>query len=58
MNFKRSTFCVNCTCVEVALTPRWVLVRDSKDPDGATLRFTSEEWAEFLRGAKAEEFDS
>jgi hypothetical protein len=32
-------------------------VRDSKDPTGPILRFTREEWAAFLGGAKEGEFD-
>jgi hypothetical protein len=32
-------------------------VRDSKDPDGAVLRYTSAEWAAWLDGAKKGEFD-
>ena len=45
------------TCVDVALRRRHVLVRDSKDPDGARLRFTHQEWVVFLLGARAGEFD-
>lgn len=36
-------------CVEVADTPRAVLVRDTKDPDGVTLTFTADAWAAFTR---------
>ncbi|MEV5412976.1 DUF397 domain-containing protein [Thermopolyspora sp. NPDC052614] len=36
-------------CVEVAaLRPGVVVVRDSKNPSGATLSFTSEDWNAFL----------
>lgn len=34
-----------------------VYVRDSKDPDGPVLRFSSAEWAAFVAGARAGEFD-
>jgi hypothetical protein len=34
-----------------------VLVRDSKDPDGPKLAFTTAEWDAFLAGAKDGEFD-
>jgi hypothetical protein len=44
-------------CVEVALTPVLVGVRDSKDRDGAVLAFGSGDWASFLDGVKAGEFD-
>ena len=35
-------------CVEVALTPATVHVRDSKDRQGVRLVFTPTAWAEFL----------
>ncbi|MFC0862912.1 DUF397 domain-containing protein [Sphaerimonospora cavernae] len=36
---------------------RLIAVRDSKDPDGPKLFFTSDEWSAFLQGVKADEFD-
>jgi len=36
-------------CVEVADASRLVAVRDSKDPDGPKLAFTSSEWRAFTR---------
>ena len=45
-------------CVEVAATPGGgVVVRNSKRPDGPTIRYTDAEWRAFLIGAKAGEFD-
>ena len=45
-------------CVEVAGNlPGIVAVRDTKDPDGGTLIFTHAEWAAFLAGVRAGEFD-
>ena len=45
-------------CVEVAqLQDGRRLVRDSKNPDGAILTFTPNEWRAFLDGAKDGEFD-
>jgi hypothetical protein len=35
-------------CVEVASTPGVVLVRDSKDAQGARLAFASDAWAGFV----------
>lgn len=35
-------------CVEVAVAPDRVLVRDSKDPDGPRLSVTATEWRSFL----------
>lgn len=37
-------------CVEVALLPETVLVRDSKDPDGPRLRVPVESWRVFVGG--------
>ena len=53
----RAPFCENGTCVEVASAGDGVAMRDSKDQDGPMLRFTRAEWAAFLSGAKAGDFD-
>jgi len=43
----------NGNCVEVAArSGDHVNVRDSKNPDGAMLRFTPEEWTAFLAGLR------
>lgn len=39
-------------CVEVAVTRAAIGIRDSKDPDGATLRVSLAEWRAFLRELK------
>lgn len=44
-------------CVEVAMRPDTIGVRDSKDPASAVLAFTPSEWAAFIGGVKAGEFD-
>jgi len=44
-------------CVEVAVLEDRVLVRDSKEPDGAVLTFTHSEWRAFVGGATDGEFD-
>ena len=44
-------------CVEVANVPGGVLVRDSKNPQGALLRFSAKEWRAFLDGCISGEFD-
>lgn len=55
---KASASQVNGNCVEVAALPDGgVAVRDSKDPDGPTLRFTAAEWFAFADGVAAGEFD-
>jgi len=45
-------------CVEVAGNlPGVVAVRDSKDPDGPVLGFGPAEWAAFISGVRAGQFD-
>ena len=41
-------------CVEAAKTPlRMIAVRDSKNPTGPTLVFTTAEWRMFLQGVQS-----
>jgi hypothetical protein len=47
----------NGNCVEVAQLPEAIALRDSKNPSGAALIFTPDEWAAFIEGAKDGEFD-
>jgi hypothetical protein len=47
----------DATCVDVAIIGPAVLVRDSKDPAGPVLRFSFAEWAVFLLGVRAREFE-
>ncbi|MEU3167854.1 DUF397 domain-containing protein [Streptosporangium sp. NPDC006930] len=45
-------------CVEVARMDNRYLVRDSKDPDGAVLSFSSGGWTAFLSRVKTGDFDT
>jgi Domain of unknown function (DUF397) len=58
--FRTSSFCSNMGCVAVAATPGGeILVRDTKDSEnGPVLRFTEQEWIDFLNGVEAGEFTS
>jgi hypothetical protein len=47
----------NGACVELAALADGVAMRDSKDPNRPALRYTREELAAFIAGAKAGEFD-
>lgn len=59
MQWWRSSRCGGGACVEVAAGPDGqVLMRDSKDPDGPTLAFTTAEWEAFVAGIRAGEFDA
>jgi Domain of unknown function (DUF397) len=44
-------------CVEVALDPAEVAVRDSKHQEGPVLRFNVNEWEAFLAGVRNGEFE-
>jgi predicted secreted Zn-dependent protease len=44
-------------CVEVAATEALRLARDSKNPDGPVLAFTSHAWNAFMSSIKAGEHD-
>jgi hypothetical protein len=47
----------NGSCVEARRHGEHIELRDSKDPSGPVLRFTSAEWDAFLHGARHSEFD-
>ena len=55
--FKSSRSAGNGACVEVALLPQAVVVRDSKDPRGPVLTFDPDAWREFIGSARTGEFD-
>jgi hypothetical protein len=56
--FRKASGCADKNCVEVAVTPDAVGMRDSKDNGhGAVLTFTPDEWAAFLGAARKGEFD-
>lgn len=49
---KSSKSAVEGNCVEVAVAPEIVGVRDSKDRDGDVLVFPQQKWADFLAGLR------
>lgn len=55
-NWVRPSRCGNTNCVEVAKDGDEVLIRDSKHPEQAPLRFTRAEWDAFTAGVRAGEF--
>jgi Domain of unknown function (DUF397) len=56
--FRTSSFCTLGNCVEVGRAADGaILVRDTKDRTQQALAFTDEEWAAFVAGVKAGEFD-
>jgi Domain of unknown function (DUF397) len=46
--FLRSSFCQGGMCVEVAQSGDEILMRDGKDVSVAPLRFSKEEWRQFV----------
>lgn len=59
VDFVKSSFSKNNpkTCVMVAVKPKGIAVRDSKDPAKVTLFFSHDEWAAFTKGVKSGEFN-
>ena len=56
--FKSSRSGASRNCVEVAFLPRDLVgVRDSKQPAGPALVFTSDEWSAFVNAADRGRFD-
>jgi hypothetical protein len=56
---KSSLSFANGNCVEVASLPGGGIgIRDSKNREGAILRFTPDEWHAFLGGVRNGEFDN
>ncbi|BBH65486.1 DUF397 domain-containing protein [Actinoplanes sp. OR16] len=56
--FKSTRSGTDCdNCVEVAFVGEAIAVRDSKNPAGPALIFTTAEWDAFVGGAKDGEFD-
>ena len=53
VEWRRSDRCEASACVEVAVTPDAVLVRDGKDPDGPHLRVDHATWREFVAALRA-----
>jgi hypothetical protein len=55
---KSSLSFANGNCVEVSDQPEGAIgVRNSRDSEGAVLRFTPDEWQAFLGGVRNGEFD-
>jgi hypothetical protein len=52
MTWRKSSRSSHTNCVEVALSPEVVAVRDSKDRRGPVLTFSAAAFGEFLAGLK------
>lgn len=49
--------CDSVNCIEVQVLKTIVKIRDSKNPDGPTLKFSLEEWEQFKDGINRGAFD-
>lgn len=56
-NWIKSSFSSHSACVEMQRDGKYILVRDSKNPNGSFLLFTELEMTAFIKGAKNGEFD-
>ena len=57
LEWRKAKRCGTGTCVEVAKAGDQFFVRDSKNPERAPLRFSSEEWDTFVDGIRGGDFD-
>jgi hypothetical protein len=56
--WRKSTYSADtANCVEVRRNGDVVEVRNSKDRTGSVMKFTLDEWAAFVPGAKEGQFD-
>lgn len=56
--WRKSSYCTNANCVEVARLADHYLIRDSKSPAAAPLCLTADDWLAFVRDIVAGEFMS
>ena len=57
LTWQKSSYSGHGNCLEVAHTGRFVLIRDSKHPQGSVLIVKPEAWQAFLADVKAGDFD-
>jgi hypothetical protein len=57
LRWRKSSFSGNGDCLEWAIGPSSVRLRDSKNPTGPELVLTHSEWAAFVAGIKGGEAD-
>jgi hypothetical protein len=56
-SWQHSSFCANGACVQVQTHPSGVRVVRGSDQPGRVVLFDADEWAAFVAGVKAGEFD-
>ncbi len=55
--WRTSSYSGGTACVQVAIEPPVVLVRQGRDPLGPRLSFTLDEWRTFVAGVRNDEFE-
>jgi hypothetical protein len=55
--WRKASYCASTECVEVALHGTGAAVRDSRQPGGGHLTFTSAQWSSLLHGIKSGHYD-
>ena len=53
--WRKSSFCQNGECAEVATQGEEILLRSTRSP-GELIRLSTAEWQAFVRGIRADEF--
>ncbi|MGO8891279.1 MAG: DUF397 domain-containing protein [Streptosporangiaceae bacterium] len=57
LDWRVARLCDGGACVRVARRGDSVLIGNTKKPEGLTSEFTTDEWRQFLAGAKLGDFD-
>ncbi|WP_250003975.1 DUF397 domain-containing protein [Actinoplanes sp. M2I2] len=56
LDWRRSSYCADKSCVEIAVSGDEVLLRDSKAPSRPPLRLDAAAWRQFTEDIKADHF--
>jgi len=57
LDWRISRTCDGGACVRVARRGEFVLIGNTNSPEGPICEFTTDEWRQFLAGAKLGDFD-
>jgi hypothetical protein len=57
LDWRVARLCDGGACVRVARRGNSVLIGNTNDPEGPVSEFTTDEWRQFLSGAKLGDFD-
>ena len=57
LNWRVSSLCDGGQCVRVARRGEFVLIGNTNDKEGPVSEFTTDEWRQFIEGAKLGDFD-